>query len=507
MKTKDIEECLHISKENLRYYEKEGLIHPQRKNNGYREYSGEDIGKLKKILVMRKLGITIAEIRDVLEDRRTLGSVLDDTMVRLNSEIEAMKAAYTMCGRLVEENTTISSLDADACLEKINEEQKKGGRFADLTKDILADSAELLTDSFGHFQFFFPVFKPVFNRRKGSKTIAVIMVILFLIGGGKACQNLSMRNNMPDRPYFWIGFCTFGLFLILWLIAQNLILHLSEKHPSHKKRILRAGSVLCALLFIGLDICAALHWSRLLMLKKNNEGPVFLAQQASFIQVLRDDEIGNPDNDFTQSHQSMYYYAADPAYIAAFETAVNNCVPTGVWSVTRNDFTLYHSKKLLEKAGKDPGHFWQLLWNGKAEGDTYDRYTIFYLYYDEQSGWLLDEPSYGTYYAGTDLIDLVQHYDEHIQFKTEWKDSLKRIFEYDPETVYPGSYADGRFDYYEYLTLKDKETGEDITEEFIRKWMPDYREENWEALVTALQQVQEIWRTEYVHPEDAHMES
>ena len=182
-------------------------------------------------------------------------------------------------------------------------------------------------------------------------------------------------------------------------------------------------------------------------------------------------------------------------------------MPTGVWSVTRNDFTLYHSKKLLEKAGKDPGHFWQLLWNGKAEGDTYDRYTIFYLYYDEQSGWLLDEPSYGTYYAGTDLIDLVQHYDEHIQFKTEWKDSLKRIFEYDPETVYPGSYADGRFDYYEYLTLKDKETGEDITEEFIRKWMPDYREENWEALVTALQQGQEIWRTEYVHPEDAHMES
>lgn len=48
MKINEIEELLQISRANVRFYEKEGLLHPKRGDNGYRDYSEEDIACLKK---------------------------------------------------------------------------------------------------------------------------------------------------------------------------------------------------------------------------------------------------------------------------------------------------------------------------------------------------------------------------------------------------------------------------------------------------------------------------
>ena len=53
----ELNSLLGITKENIRYYEKEGLISPARKANGCREYSDEDVLRLKKIVVLRKLGV------------------------------------------------------------------------------------------------------------------------------------------------------------------------------------------------------------------------------------------------------------------------------------------------------------------------------------------------------------------------------------------------------------------------------------------------------------------
>ena len=48
MDIKEVEKRLSVSRANIRFYEKEGLISPQRKENNYRNYSEEDIAKLKK---------------------------------------------------------------------------------------------------------------------------------------------------------------------------------------------------------------------------------------------------------------------------------------------------------------------------------------------------------------------------------------------------------------------------------------------------------------------------
>ena len=50
MQIKEVQEKLKISSYTLRYYEKMGLIQPYRDENGYRNYSEEDIHKIERIM-------------------------------------------------------------------------------------------------------------------------------------------------------------------------------------------------------------------------------------------------------------------------------------------------------------------------------------------------------------------------------------------------------------------------------------------------------------------------
>ena len=55
MKTHEVEDMLDMGGGGLIYYEKEGLIHPQRLDNRYRDYTQKDIDILKLILLLRSM--------------------------------------------------------------------------------------------------------------------------------------------------------------------------------------------------------------------------------------------------------------------------------------------------------------------------------------------------------------------------------------------------------------------------------------------------------------------
>ena len=77
MGIKEAEQATGISRQNIRFYEKEGLLHPARnKNNSYREYTVEDILRLKQIRLLRKLGMPLEEIRHLLDGETQLQPAL-----------------------------------------------------------------------------------------------------------------------------------------------------------------------------------------------------------------------------------------------------------------------------------------------------------------------------------------------------------------------------------------------------------------------------------------------
>ena len=64
MLIRELEHETGLDRATIRFYEKEGLITPKRAENGYRNYSQEDAAELKKIALLRELGVTLETIRN-----------------------------------------------------------------------------------------------------------------------------------------------------------------------------------------------------------------------------------------------------------------------------------------------------------------------------------------------------------------------------------------------------------------------------------------------------------
>ena len=60
-------EC-NLTKKAIEYYGEQGLINPTVKENGYRYFSDTDVSKLKRISILRGLGLSVSDIRAVLEN-------------------------------------------------------------------------------------------------------------------------------------------------------------------------------------------------------------------------------------------------------------------------------------------------------------------------------------------------------------------------------------------------------------------------------------------------------
>ena len=96
---KEAEKLTGITSQNIRYYERQKLLSPQRNNeNAYREYSEEDIKRLKLIRLFRSLDMPIGDIRRLFDGEVTLEDTIQLQMRRLQTEREKLAAALEFCG-------------------------------------------------------------------------------------------------------------------------------------------------------------------------------------------------------------------------------------------------------------------------------------------------------------------------------------------------------------------------------------------------------------------------
>jgi len=111
MNIRQIEEQLGIPRANVRYYEKEGLLHPQRGENNYRNYSEEDIETLRKIKLLRQLDMPVETIRAVQNGDVTLEEALSFQSRLLESESTRLEASQNICRSMLTDRVTYAALE------------------------------------------------------------------------------------------------------------------------------------------------------------------------------------------------------------------------------------------------------------------------------------------------------------------------------------------------------------------------------------------------------------
>lgn len=85
-----------MTKRAIKYYEEKGLLSVNKSNNGYRDYSTNDVDTLKRISVYRKLGVSVKDIKSLLEnnDKDVLVRIYNEKMqdkILQDNELNALK--------------------------------------------------------------------------------------------------------------------------------------------------------------------------------------------------------------------------------------------------------------------------------------------------------------------------------------------------------------------------------------------------------------------------------
>ncbi len=116
MKIQQVERQTGITAQSIRYYEREGLILPERdSSNSYRIYSAEDVERLRSIAFCRKLGISIPEIRAMLQAECTFQQCVERAMAEAKAAEEAAAARAELCRNVLRELQIDPELEPLAC--------------------------------------------------------------------------------------------------------------------------------------------------------------------------------------------------------------------------------------------------------------------------------------------------------------------------------------------------------------------------------------------------------
>ena len=134
MKIKFVEELVGITGKNIRFYEEQGLIHPRRAENGYREYEQEDVHRLMQIKLLRKLGVSIEEIRRLFDGKISLSDCLDRHQSELEHQKETLSQMEAVSEQIITSRLSLENLPVESYLEQIDQMEKEGMDFMDVGK-------------------------------------------------------------------------------------------------------------------------------------------------------------------------------------------------------------------------------------------------------------------------------------------------------------------------------------------------------------------------------------
>lgn len=120
MLIRDLERKTGLERATIRFYEKEGFLDPQRKENGYREYSQEDCDTLLKIKLLRQLGMSLDTIRALQQGTGDFSAALTDQIRALGHQIQTASRAKDICEEMRDSGVKYETLDAAHYLELLS---------------------------------------------------------------------------------------------------------------------------------------------------------------------------------------------------------------------------------------------------------------------------------------------------------------------------------------------------------------------------------------------------
>lgn len=118
MRINDLEYKTGLDRATIRYYEKEGMITPARTDNGYRDYSDEDLKHLLKIKLLRQLGMPLQKIMELQQGSADFQTALVEQIHALEVKRDTAQRSAQICRLMQSDGVTYASLNASYYLDQ-----------------------------------------------------------------------------------------------------------------------------------------------------------------------------------------------------------------------------------------------------------------------------------------------------------------------------------------------------------------------------------------------------
>lgn len=152
MRIKEVAELTGLTISNIRFYEKKGLISPEReKQSQYRDYTKEDVRRLKLIVLYRKMDLSIETIGELVGGGLSVDEALTRQLAKLREELSRLQGSIDLCERLAGDLSHSAASVVGACgedafdvdwyLSYVKREEATGHPFAQV-QELLEDFAE-----------------------------------------------------------------------------------------------------------------------------------------------------------------------------------------------------------------------------------------------------------------------------------------------------------------------------------------------------------------------------
>ena len=230
MNIKEIEQRSGMTRANVRFYEQEGLLAPRRLDNGYRDYSEEDLQQLHRIHLLRTLGLSLDEIRAAQKGELALGQLLENKATALEQQAAESQQRAHLCRDICRSGAQYGTLDGQRWLESLTAAEPAAvvtvpptDTYHKVTAPWLRFFARMLDDYF--YTTLWVIFGLlVIHRSPASDTgaawtaaagIMSVLLMLFLeplflstwgTTPGKWLLGLSVRNNTGQKLSYGEGF-------------------------------------------------------------------------------------------------------------------------------------------------------------------------------------------------------------------------------------------------------------------------------------------------------------
>lgn len=190
-----------VTSRTLRHYDEIGLLPPSGiAPNGYRQYDEDALLRLQQVLVLRELGLGLAEIKAVLDEQTDQVEALRAHHKRLLAEQDRLAALAATVAR------TIGELEnAGGAMTKINRPENLFEGFD--PSQYEAEARERWPDEYAQSQRYAGTLTPEDTERMQRETTAAMVRMAELMAAGTAVGDPAVQAEI-DAAYegvkrFW----------------------------------------------------------------------------------------------------------------------------------------------------------------------------------------------------------------------------------------------------------------------------------------------------------------